>query len=85
MREGLEIKVRKVFHEQGVDIDDLTEEDLLCGETIGLDSLELVELFLECERAFQISISEERASEITTYGDLLTCLEEHFPNEVNQM
>ena len=42
---------------------------------LGLDSLDLVELVLQCEREFGILIADEQAMALRTVGDMAACVE----------
>ena len=42
--------------------------------SLGLDSLDLVELMLQCEREFGILISDEQAMALRTVGDMAACV-----------
>ena len=42
---------------------------------LGADSIDLVELIMEFEREFNLSIPDEKAEEIQTVGDSITFLE----------
>ncbi len=44
---------------------------------LGADSLDTVELIMEFEKEFEISIPDEDAEKITTVGDAVTYIEEH--------
>ena len=46
-------------------------------EDLGADSLDLVELIMEFEKEFNISIPDEQAETITTVGQAVAYLEEH--------
>jgi len=44
---------------------------------LGADSLDTVELIMEFEKEFEISIPDEDAEKITTVGDAVKYIEEH--------
>lgn len=44
---------------------------------LGADSLDTVELIMEFEKEFGITIPDEDAEKITTVGDAITYIEEH--------
>ena len=46
-------------------------------DDLGADSLDTVELIMEFEKEFNISIPDEQAETITTVGQAITYLEEH--------
>jgi len=45
---------------------------------LGADSLDTVELIMEFEKEFNISIPDEQAEQITTVGQAIMYLEEHL-------
>ena len=52
----------------------LRPEDRL-REDLGADSLDLLEVMLECEETFGARISDERAVDLRTVGDVLQALD----------
>lgn len=44
---------------------------------LGADSLDTVELIMEFEKAFEITIPDEEAEKIATVGDAIAYIEEH--------
>ena len=46
-------------------------------DKLGADSLDTVELIMEFEKEFNISIPDEQAETITTVGQAIAYLEEH--------
>jgi len=50
--------------------------DASIKEDLGMDSLESVELVMECETAFSISIPDEVASKVVTVEDLVGVIDE---------
>ena len=59
--------------------DDEAEEKSEASFTtdLGADSLDTVELIMEFEKEFNISIPDEQAETITTVGQAVSYLEEH--------
>jgi acyl carrier protein len=47
-------------------------------EELGLNSLDMVEIFLACEREFDIEIDEEDCESMTTVNDLVEYLSKSF-------
>lgn len=47
------------------------------NKDLGADSLDTVELIMEFEKEFGISIPDEDAEKITTVGDAITYIEAH--------
>ncbi len=60
----------------GVDESEVTPE-ASCTNYLGADSLDTVELIMEFEKEFNISIPDEQAETITTVGQAIAYLEEH--------
>ena len=74
---AVEERVKKIIVEQlGVEEDDVVP-DAKFVEDLGADSLDTVELIMEFEKEFNISIPDEQAETITTVGQAVTYLEEH--------
>lgn len=59
----------------GVDESEVTKEASFTND-LGADSLDTVELIMEFEKEFDISIPDEKAEKITTVGDAISYLEE---------
>lgn len=47
------------------------------SKDLGADSLDTVELIMEFEKEFGITIPDEDAEKITTVGDAITYIEDH--------
>lgn len=60
----------------GVDVSEVTHEASFAND-LGADSLDTVELIMEFEKEFGISIPDEAAEKIVTVGDAVTYLEEN--------
>lgn len=60
----------------GVDANDVTPEASFDND-LGADSLDTVELIMEFEKEFKISIPDEAAESIKTVGDAVKYLEEN--------
>lgn len=58
----------------GVDISEVTPEASFTND-LGADSLDTVELIMEFEKEFDLSIPDEEAENITTVGDAVKYLE----------
>jgi acyl carrier protein len=59
-----------------VDVKDITPEASFASD-LGADSLDTVELIMEFEKAFDLSIPDEEAEKIATVGDVIKYIEEH--------
>ena len=70
-----EERVKKVVMEQlGVKEDQVTVNASFVDD-LGADSLDTVELIMEFEKEFNLSIPDEQAETIATVGDAVTYLE----------
>ena len=70
-------KVKAIIVDKlGVDENEITNESSFTND-LGADSLDTVELIMEFEKEFNISIPDEQAETITTVGQAVTYLEEH--------
>lgn len=68
-------KVKKIIVDKlGVGEDEVTPEASFTND-LGADSLDTVELIMEFEKEFDISIPDEDAEKIQTVGDAMTYLE----------
>ena len=59
-----------------VDPSEVTEETTF-AEDLGADSLDTVELIMELEKEFDITIPDDQAEKIATVGDAIAYVEEH--------
>jgi len=70
-------RVKKIIVDKlGIDEADVTNEASFTGD-LGADSLDTVELMMEFEKEFNISIPDDQAENITTVGQAISYLEEH--------
>ena len=70
-------KVKQIIIEKlGVEESEVTPEASFTND-LGADSLDTVELIMEFEKEFNISIPDEQAETITTVGQAVSYLEEH--------
>jgi len=70
-------RVKKIIVDKlGVDEGEVTNEASFTND-LGADSLDTVELIMEFEKEFNISIPDEQAETITTVGQAVAYLEEH--------
>ena len=56
--------------------EDLITTEAKLGKDLALDSLDAMELIMELENAFNITIPDEEAESIETFGDLVRCIEQ---------
>ncbi len=70
-------RVKKIIVDKlGVDESEVTPEASFTND-LGADSLDTVELIMEFEKEFNISIPDEQAETITTVSHAVTYLESH--------
>ena len=70
-------KVKSIIIDKlGVEESEVTPEASFTND-LGADSLDTVELIMEFEKEFNISIPDEQAETITTVGQAVAYLEEH--------
>jgi acyl carrier protein len=76
MASDIEGTVKSIIVEKlGVDESDVTREASFTND-LGADSLDTVELIMEFEKEFDLTIPDEEAEEIATVGDAVGYLEE---------
>ncbi len=70
-------KVTKIIVDKlGVEESEITMDASFTND-LGADSLDTVELIMEFEKEFNVSIPDEKAESITTVGEAVTYLEEN--------
>jgi acyl carrier protein len=71
-------RVKKIIVDKlGVDENEVNPEASFTND-LGADSLDTVELIMEFEKEFNISIPDEQAEQIQTVGQAIAYLEEHI-------
>jgi len=76
MATDIEGTVKSIIVEKlGVDEADVTSDASFTND-LGADSLDTVELIMEFEKEFDLTIPDEEAEEIATVGDAVDYLEE---------
>lgn len=74
-------RVSKIIVDKlGVDESEVTQEASFTSD-LGADSLDTVELIMEFEKEFDISIPDEQAENIQTVGQAVSYLEEQTQNK----
>ncbi len=75
--ESVEEKVKEIIVKQmGANKDQVTPETSFIND-LGADSLDTVELVMELEDAFDVSIPDEDAEKMQTVGDAMKYIKEH--------
>lgn len=70
-------KVKEIIVDKlSVDLAEVKPEANFAND-LGADSLDTVELIMEFEKEFGISIPEDEAEKISTVGDAIAYIEEH--------
>jgi len=70
-------KVKAIIVEKlSVDAADVREDARFTND-LGADSLETVELMMDLEKEFNITIPEEESEKLSTVGDAIAYIEEH--------
>ena len=74
---AIEEKVKAIIvDELGVDETEVKPEASFTND-LGADSLDTVELIMEFEKEFNISIPDDKAEKISTVGDAIAYIEEN--------
>lgn len=74
----IESKVKEIIVDKlGVDEAEVKPEASFTND-LGADSLDTVELIMEFEKSFQISIPDDRAEKISTVGDAIAYIEDNL-------
>ena len=68
--------VNIIVDKLGVEESEVTNEASFTND-LGADSLDTVELIMEFEKEFNLSIPDEEAEKIETVGDAVTYIEDH--------
>jgi acyl carrier protein len=75
---SVEERVIEIVSDQmGVSKDQITKDTSFIND-LGADSLDTVELVMELEEEFDITIPDEKAEEIQTVGQAVAYIEEHL-------
>jgi acyl carrier protein len=70
MGDSLELKVRSILAEQlGVDLAEVTPDARILDD-LGADSLDVVEMVMSLEEAFDIEVPDEDVEELRTVADV---------------
>ena len=72
--ENLENKIKEIIVDKlGIEESEITDSASFTND-LGADSLDTVELIMEFEKEFNVSIPDEEAEKIQTVGDAVTYL-----------
>ncbi|HJH60419.1 MAG TPA: acyl carrier protein [Bacteroidetes bacterium] len=77
MSEIKEKVVSIIVDKLGVDAADVTPEKSFTND-LGADSLDTVELIMEFEKEFNVSIPDDQTEKISTVGDAIKYIEENY-------
>lgn len=77
MSEIKEKVVSIIVDKLGVDAADVTPEKSFTND-LGADSLDTVELIMEFEKEFNVSIPDDQTEKISTVGDVIKYIEENY-------
>lgn len=73
-------RVKKIIVDKlGVDADEVTHEASFTND-LGADSLDTVELIMELEKEFDVSIPDDQAEKIQTVGQAIEFIEANTAN-----
>ena len=73
----IEAKVKEIIVDKlGVDEADVVPEASVTND-LGADSLDTVELIMEFEKAFEITIPDDKAEKISTVGDAIKYIQDN--------
>jgi acyl carrier protein len=76
-KSGIAARVKTIIHEKlGVEESALVDTASFSTD-LGLDSLDVLEAFMEMEKAFSIKISDEEAEKLTTVGSVIDYITLH--------
>lgn len=74
----IEAKVKEIICDKlSVDEAEVTNEASFAND-LGADSLDTVELIMEFEKQFKITIPDDQSEKISTVGDAISYIEEHI-------
>jgi acyl carrier protein len=77
MANEIEARVKSIIVEKlGVDESEITGDASFTND-LGADSLDTVELIMEFEKEFDMTIPDEDAEKIATVGDAVSYVQEH--------
>ena len=69
-------KVKKLIADQlGRAVEEITEDKEIVKD-LGADSLDVVEMLMNLEETYSVSIPDDKAMEIKTVGDVVTAIDE---------
>ena len=75
--ENLENKIKEIIIDKlGIEESEITESASFTND-LGADSLDTVELIMEFEKEFNVSIPDEDAEKICTVGDAISYLKDN--------
>ena len=76
-KEEIKSKIKDIIVDKnGVAPEEVTDKADFKGD-LGMDSLDCVELIMEIEKEFSISISDDEAEKVSNLSDCVTLVENH--------
>jgi acyl carrier protein len=67
-------KVKEIIHYKlGLDVNNL-HDNTHFQDDLGVDSLDLIELRMEIEKVFGITITDEESETMNTFGSFVSCI-----------
>ena len=72
MKAAIETKIKSILHNKGYETTIDIESDL--RKDVGLDSLDTIELIMELETAYSLTIPAEVSEKFVTVGDVIEYL-----------
>ena len=67
--------VREILRKRGVRAENIDPHTPLGGDGLGLDSIAIAEVLLECEMRFGVNVADLLSGEAITFGKLVERLE----------
>ena len=72
-----ELKFKRIFIDSFDVAEKLITSQAHLKKDLGLDSLDVMEVILHIEKAFNIEVSDEDVTNMTTFGDMVTCVQRY--------
>ncbi len=79
MNESTQDKIKMVLWDLYETDMESIHEDTRLNEDLDIDSLDKVELMIHCEKVIGVKIPDYEIEPITTFGELVACVESKLP------